>query len=96
MWLSWDSNLQPLDLQTKMLLTVLWPQVEATLCAMKRHTVMKFISPPVGFEPNIIRPLNHLTHLLLNTTCHVLANSVDPDQLKKLTDLNLHCLSLNM
>ena len=40
-----------------------------------------------------------LTLLLLNTTCPVLANSVDPDQLassKKPTDLDLHCLSLNM
>ena len=27
--------------------------------------------------------------LLLNTTCSVLANSVDPDQLA--TDLDLHC-----
>ena len=32
--------------------------------------------------------------LLLNTTCHVLTNSVDPD--KKPTDLGLHCLSLNI
>ena len=45
------------------------------------------------------------TLLLLNTTYSVLANSVDPDQLaseetnkhlKKPTDLDLHCLSLNM
>ena len=40
-----------------------------------------------------------LTLLLLNTTCPVLANSVDPDQLaseeEKPTDLDLHCLSLN-
>ena len=35
-----------------------------------------------------------LTLLLLNTTCSVLANSVDPDQLA--SDLDLHCLSLNM
>ena len=39
-----------------------------------------------------------LTFLLLNTTCPVLTNSVDPDQLasEKPTDLDLHCLSLNM
>ena len=41
-----------------------------------------------------------LTPLLLSTTCPVLANSVDTDQLasvlKKPTDLDLHCLSLNM
>ena len=43
-----------------------------------------------------------LTLLMLNTTYPVLANSVDPDQLAseeanwKPTDLNLHCLSLNM
>ena len=36
-----------------------------------------------------------LTRLLLNTTCAVLPNSADPDQ-KKPTDLDLHCLSLNM
>ena len=35
-----------------------------------------------------------LTLLLLNRTCPVLANSVDPDQLA--TDQDLHCLSLNM
>ena len=43
-----------------------------------------------------------VTLLLLNTTCPVLANSVDPDQLasekanwfQKPTDLDLHCLSL--
>ena len=36
--------------------------------------------------------------LLLNTTCPVLANSVDPDQMasEKPTDPDLHCLSLNM
>ena len=34
-----------------------------------------------------------LTLLLLNTTCPVLANSVDPDQL---ASSGLHCLSLNM
>ena len=39
----------------------------------------------------------YLTFLLLNTTCPVLANRVDPDQfLKKSTHLDLHCLSLNM
>ena len=34
-----------------------------------------------------------LTLLMLNTTCSVLVNSVDPDQLasKKPTDLYLHC-----
>ena len=38
-----------------------------------------------------------LTLLLLNTTCPVLSNSVDPDQLaSKPTDLDLHCLTLNM
>ena len=47
-----------------------------------------------------------LTLLLLNTTCPVLANSVAPDQLassdinrrhlQKPTDLDLHCLSLNI
>ena len=37
-----------------------------------------------------------LTLLLRNKSCPVLANSVDPDQLKKPTDLDLHCLSLNM
>ena len=36
----------------------------------------------------------NLTLLLLNTTYPVLANSVDPDQLA--SDLDLHCLSLNM
>ena len=36
-----------------------------------------------------------LTLLLLNTTCPVLANSVDPDQLWP-TNLDLHYLSLNM
>ena len=36
----------------------------------------------------------NLTLLLLHTTCSVLANSVDPDQLA--TYLDLHCLSLNM
>ena len=36
-----------------------------------------------------------LTILLLNTTCPVFANSVDPDQLAS-SDLDLHCLSLNM
>ena len=34
-----------------------------------------------------------LTLLLLNTTCPVLANSVDSDQL---ASLDLHCLSLKM
>ena len=33
-----------------------------------------------------------LTILLMNTTCSGLANSVDPDQLAKPTDLDLHCL----
>ena len=37
-----------------------------------------------------------LTLLLLNTTCPVLANSVDPDQLASEDDLDLPCLSLNM
>ena len=37
-----------------------------------------------------------LTHLLQNTICPVLANSVDPDQLKKPTDLDLHFFLLNM
>ena len=37
-----------------------------------------------------------LTLLLLYTACPVLVNSVDPDQLASVTDLNLHCLSLNM
>ena len=39
-----------------------------------------------------------LTLLLLNRTCPVLVNNVDPDQLalKKPTDLDLHCLSLSM
>ena len=36
-----------------------------------------------------------LTLLLLDTTCSVLANSVAPD-LKKPTDLDLHCFSLNI
>ena len=36
-----------------------------------------------------------LTLLLLNTTCPVLANSVDPDQLAS-SDLDLHCLSLKV
>ena len=35
-----------------------------------------------------------LTPLLLNTLYPVLANSADPDQLA--SDLDLHCLSLNM
>ena len=35
-----------------------------------------------------------LTRFLLNTTCPVLANTVDPDKLA--ADLGLHCLSLNM
>ena len=35
-----------------------------------------------------------LTLLLLSTTYPVLANSVDPDQLA--SELDLHCLSLNM
>ena len=36
--------------------------------------------------------------LLLNTTCPVLANSVDPDQLasEEATDLDLHCLLVYM
>ena len=34
-----------------------------------------------------------LTLLLLNKSCPVLANSVDPDQLASETDLDLHCLS---
>ena len=34
-------------------------------------------------------PFKGLTLLLLNKTCPLLANSVDPD-------LDLHCLSLNM
>ena len=36
--------------------------------------------------------------LLLNTSCPVLANSVDPDQLasEEATDLDLHCLPVNM
>ena len=42
----------------------------------------------------------HLTLflLLLNTTSHVLANSVDPDQLasEKANYQDLHCLSYNM
>ena len=33
--------------------------------------------------------------LLLNMSCPVLANSVDPDQLAS-EDLDLHCLLLNM
>ena len=39
----------------------------------------------------------YLTLLMLNTSCPVLANSVDPDQLasEEATDLDLHCLSLN-
>ena len=38
-----------------------------------------------------------LTIFLLNTTCPVLTNSVDPDQLaSNPTDLDLHYLSLNM
>ena len=40
--------------------------------------------------------LANLTLLMLNMTCPVLANSVDPDSwlLKEPTDLDLHCLSL--
>ena len=38
----------------------------------------------------------NLTLLLQNTTCPVLANSVDPEQLEKPTDLDLHGLSFNM
>ena len=36
----------------------------------------------------------NLTLLLPNTTCPVLANSLDPDQLA--SNLDLHCLSLNL
>ena len=36
-----------------------------------------------------------LTLPLLNTTCTVLANRVDPDKLAS-EDLDLHCLSLDM
>ena len=47
-----------------------------------------------------IRECIRITLLLLNSTCLVLTNSVDQDQLasvlKKPTDLDLHCLSLNM
>ena len=41
---------------------------------------------------------NILTVLLLNTTCPILPNSVDPDQLaslKKPTDLDLHCFQIS-
>ena len=50
------------------------------------------------YDPDISYLFMSLTLLLLNTTCSVWANSVDPDQLalKKPTDLALHCLSLNM
>ena len=41
------------------------------------HTWCKFIAQYVLFSCYLL----HLTLLLLNTTCPVLANSVDPDQL---------------
>ena len=48
----------------------------------------------INFNEVLTYCLFYLTLLLLNTTCPVLANSIDPD-LKKPTDLDLHC-SLNM
>ena len=45
-------------------------------------------------KPSSLFHHSDLTLLLLNTTCPVLAKSVDADQ--KPTDLDLHCLSLNM
>ena len=45
----------------------------------------------------LLKVSNCLTLLLLNTTCPVVANSIDPDQLasEEATDLDLHCLLLS-
>ena len=68
------------------------------------HTTAKIASYTNSYKqmPNFTRvsetrnecTQDMLTLLLLNTTCPVIANSVDPDQLA--SELDLHCLSLNM
>ena len=45
---------------------------------------------PIGDSDMRVLPEDSLTILLLNTSCHVLANSVDP----KPTNLDLHCYQI--
>ena len=47
---------------------------------------------------SILLEIPFCTLLMVKATCPVLAISVDPDQFafKKPSDLDLHCLSLNM
>ena len=55
-----------------------------------------FLAQPMGYKLLLhMQIISYiiLTLLLLNTTCPVLANSGDPDQL---ADLDLHCLSFSM
>ena len=72
------------------------------MCKFQMNRVVDTqVSDFVLQELSLLIPVVTLTLLLLNTTCPVLANSVDQDQLaseelKKPTDLDLHCLSLNM
>ena len=57
---------------------------------------MKYDEITCELERSLSPDKGVLTLLLLNTrTCPVLANRIDPDHLKP-TDLDLHCLSLNM
>ena len=57
---------------------------------------------PFYFERSLLNTTESLINLtlllLLNTTCPILANSVDPDQLasEEANDLDLHCLSINV
>ena len=56
--------------------------------------VIVFLVSALVCESCFVNPFM-LILLLLNMTCPVLANSVDPDQFASETDLDLHCLSLN-
>ena len=79
---------------------MLWGEIKKILCGYPLLSVAKIASAStVDLNPESTGiSMLHVTLLLLNTTCPVLANNVDPDHwlLKKPTDLDLHCLPLKM
>ena len=62
-----------------------WSELSSLIFSGKKKKV---------YQSDVCTSCAYLTLLLLNMTCPVLANSVDPDQLA--SDLDLHCLSLYM
>ena len=63
------------------------------LCLCFGSSSLFIILHSIWTRVNICTCKIDFTLLLLNTTCPILANSVDPDQLA--SDLDMHCLSLN-